>query len=297
LANFDFTATGESLKVAATQYPKQVSLLAGIGNRYIALNTTKPPFNNINTRKAVIAASNRLALIDTRGGPLAGAVATHFIMPGVPGFQQAGGYAGPSGAQYDFLQHPTGDMALAESYMKKAGYSSGKCSGNCTVTMVADNTPPGSDTAQVFKSQLAALGFNVQLHPVEHAVMYTKFCSVVSNEPNICPNVGWAKDFNDGQAVIDVPNNGATITGSPSNNSNWSQLNDPAVNAALDSAKYITDPAARAAAYGKIDDMIMALAPMVPWIWDYEANVGSANVIPVVNQISGLIDASFTSLK
>ena len=294
---WDFSATGESLKVAATQYPKQLSLLPGVGNRYIALNTAKPPFNNINTRKAVIAASNRLALRDTRGGALAGAIATHFFMPSVPGFQQAGGYAGPTGAQYDFLQNPAGDMALAESYMKKAGYTSGKCTGNCTVTMVGDNTPPGSDTAQVFKSQLAALGFNVQLHPVEHAVMYTKFCNVVSNTPNVCPNVGWVKDFNDGQAVIDVPTNGATITGSPSNNSNWPLLNDPGVNNALGSARLVTDPAARAAAYGKIDDMVMALAPMVPWLWDYQATPSSTNVVPVINQNLGLVDVSFTSLK
>jgi peptide/nickel transport system substrate-binding protein len=297
MVSWDFSATGQSLKVAATKYPKQLSLLPGTSNRYIAFDTAKPPFNNVNTRKAVVAASNREALRDTRGGVLAGAIATHFIMPTVPGFRQAGGYAGPAGAQYDFLQHPAGDMALAQSYMKKAGYSSGKCSGNCTVTMVADNTPPGSDTAQVFKSQLSALGFNVQLHPVEHPVMYTKFCSVVANEPNLCPNVGWVKDFNDGQATVDVPVNGATIKASPSNNSNWPQLNDPGVNSALASARLITDPTARAAAYGKIDDMAMALAPMVPWLWDYQATVASPNMVPVVNQVLGLVDATFTSIK
>jgi hypothetical protein len=43
--------------------------------------------------------------------------------------------------------------------------------------------------------------------------------------------------------------------------------------------------------------MVMALAPMVPWIWDYEANVASTNVLPVINQVSGLIDPSFTSIK
>ncbi len=164
--------------------------------------------------------------------------------------------------------------------MKKAGYSSGKCTGNCTVTMVSDNTPPGSNTAQVYKAQLAQLGFNVQLHPVEHAVMYTKFCSVVANEPNVCPNVGWVKDFNDGQAMIDVPFNSKTITGSPTNNSNWPQLKDPQVNAALNSAKYITDPTQRAATYGKIDDQITALAPALVWDWDYETNVNSPNVAP-----------------
>jgi peptide/nickel transport system substrate-binding protein len=296
MINFDFDATGEALKLAATQYPKQLTLTPGGGNRYVAFNTTKPPFNNINTRKAVIAASNRLALLDTRGGLLSGGLATHFIPPGIPGFQQAGGTAGPSGSQFDFIQHPQGDMALAESYMKKAGYTSGKCTGNCTVTMVSDNTPPGSNTAQVFKAQLTALGFTVQLHPVEHATMYTKFCSVVANEPNVCPNVGWVKDFNDGQAIIDVPFNGATIKGSPTNNSNWPQLNDPAINSALDAAKYITDPTQRAATYGKIDDEILAQAPAVPWDWDYETNVASANVLPVINEFNSLTDLAYTSL-
>jgi peptide/nickel transport system substrate-binding protein len=137
----------------------------------------------------------------------------------------------------------------------------------------------------------------VQQHPVEQATMYTKFCSVVANEPNVCPNVGWIKDFNDGQAMIDVPFNGATIAASPSNNSNWPQLNDPAINAALNAAKYITDPTSRAAQYGKIDDQIMALAPAVPWLWDYEANVASTNVVPVINEFNALTDVAFTSLK
>ena len=32
------------------------------GNRYIALNTAEPPFDDINVRKAVIANSDRVAL-------------------------------------------------------------------------------------------------------------------------------------------------------------------------------------------------------------------------------------------
>jgi peptide/nickel transport system substrate-binding protein len=297
MVNFDFDATGEALKVAATQYPKQLTLTPSGANRFIAFNTQKPPFNNVNTRKAAIAVSNRLALLATRGGVLSGNPATHFIPPGIPGFQQAGGLQGPTGAQYDFMQHNTGDLALAESYMKKAGYSSGKCTGNCTVTIVSDDSPPGSNTAQVYKAQLATLGFNVQLHPVAHDVMYTKFCSVVANEPNICTNVGWVKDFNDGQAMIDVPFNGATITASPANNSNWPQLNDPTINNALNSAKYITDPTQRAAEYGKIDDQIVGLAPALVWDWDFETNVNSSNVLPVVNEFNGLADLAFTSLK
>lgn len=302
MVNFDFDATGEGLKLAATKYQQQLTLTIVGGIRYVALNTSKPPFNNIDVRKAVIAASDRVALLATRGGPLSGVVASHFIPPGIPGFQQAGGVSGPTGAAYDFIHHPTGDTALAESYMRKAGYSSGKCSdnsgpGHCAITMVGLRTAPDSSTALVVKAQLTLLGFNVQLQPVGATTMFTKFCSVVAREPTVCPNVGWAKDFNDGQAILDVPFNGATVAGSPADNSNWPQLNDPAINNALDSASLITDPTTRAAAYGKIDDMIVAQAPAIPWDWDYETNVSSSDVVPVINEFNALTDLAFTSLR
>ena len=82
MVNFDFGATGEALKLAATKYPHQLTLTPAGGVRYVSLNASKPPFNNIDTRKAVIAASDREALLATRGGQLSGIVATHFIPPG-----------------------------------------------------------------------------------------------------------------------------------------------------------------------------------------------------------------------
>jgi len=105
------------------------------------------------------------------------------------------------------------------------------------------------------------------------------------------------KDFNDGQAMIDVPFNSATTKASPTNNSNWPQLNVPAIDNALNSAKYITDPTQRAATYGKIDDQITALAPALVWDWDYETNVASPNVVAVISEVNGLTDLSATSLK
>ena len=292
----DFTPPPESIKLAAQSYKGQMTLTPSGGNRFVALNTQKPPFNNINVRKAVIAASDRNALLATRGGPLTGTVATHFIPPGIPGFQQAGGYKGPSGKQYDFVKHSSGDMKLATKYMKKAGFKSGKCEGaHCTITMVGDNVPPGSDTAQVVKSQLEQLGFSVQLNEVTHDTMYTKFCSVPSNAPNVCPNVGWIKDFNDGQAMIDIPFNGASIN--PSNNSNWPQLKNPTVDKALDKAKLVTGATQRPSTYGHIDDMITAQAPAIPWDWDNDVNMSSKDVNMVINLFNAFPDLSFISLK
>ena len=68
--------------------------MAGGGTRWIALNTTKKPFDNINIRKAVIAGFDRDALRMTRGGEFIGPIAQGFIPPGIPGFEESGGEKG-----------------------------------------------------------------------------------------------------------------------------------------------------------------------------------------------------------
>ena len=100
-------------------------------------------------------------------------------------------------------------MSLAESYMKKAGFASGKCEGTtATSPWSATTRRPGATPSQVVKDQLTQLGFNVNLQPVNHDVMYTKFCGVPKNTPNVCPNVAWGKDFNDAQSLLDPTFNG-----------------------------------------------------------------------------------------
>jgi peptide/nickel transport system substrate-binding protein len=290
--NGDFGLDATSLKLAATQYPDQLTLTPSGGNRYISLNTTEPPFDDINVRKAVIAASNRTDLRNTRGGELVGDVASHFITPGMPGFEEAGGVEGPD---LDFIQNPNGDLALAESYMKKAGFSSGKCEGSgCEVTMVGDDAPPGSNTAEVFKDQLEQLGFNVDDQKVDHSTMITKFCGVPKNEPDVCANFGWIKDFQDPQAMLQNTFSGDAIV--PSNNSNWPLIDDPTINKAIHDAVYVDDPQARAEAWGKVDDMVTAQAVAVPWVWDNQSNIRSADVDGVINLFNATWDLSFTSL-
>jgi peptide/nickel transport system substrate-binding protein len=290
--NGDFGLDATSLKLAATQYPDQLTLTPSGGNRYVTLNTTRPPFDDVNVRKAVIAASNRTDLRNTRGGELVGPVATHIIPPGIPGFEEAGGLEGPD---LDFLSNPNGDLALAESYMKKAGFSSGKCEGSdCEVSMVGDDAPPGSDTATVFKDQLEQLGFTVDYQKVDHSTMITKFCGVPKNEPDICANFGWLKDFQDPQSMLQNTFSGDSIV--PSNNSNWPLADDPAINKAIHDAVYVDDPAARAEAWGKVDDMVMEQGLAVPWVWDNQSNIESADVNGVINLFNANWDLSFTSM-
>jgi peptide/nickel transport system substrate-binding protein len=279
------------LKQALATRKDQLNIAPSQGNRFIAMDSRMKPLDNVNVRKAIIAATDRTALRQTRGGGTLGPLATHFIPPGMPGFEEAGGAAGPGN---DFYASPTANLPLAMSYMKKAGYPSGKYTGG-PVLMIADNMPPASKTAEAFQAQLAAIGIKVNLRELPHATANSKFCSVAKSGYAICPNLGWGKDFYDSQSMIDPIFNGKNLI--PSGNTNYAQVNDPAINAAIEKAKTLTDPAARAKAWGAIDKTVTAQAYLNVWLWDNQVNFASKNVNGVKSKFNSSWDLNFSSLK
>jgi peptide/nickel transport system substrate-binding protein len=161
--------------------------------------------------------------------------------------------------------------------------------------MVGVNEGVGKKSAEVAQQQFQKLGFKVNLREVDQSTMYTKFCNTPKANVAVCPNVGWLKDFADPQTILDPTFNGKNIVAT--NNSNWPQLDDPAINAEMRKAELIVDIPQRAAAWGKIDQDIMRQAAAVPWIWDNQPNIWSKNVNFTVNRFNAAVDLSFTSLK
>jgi peptide/nickel transport system substrate-binding protein len=296
----DGTTAAPVIKQALSRSKDQIAFIPGGGYRFISVNSTIKPFDNLNVRKAVVAASDRLALQLSRGGESAGELATHFLPFEFPGFKEAGGDAGPG---YDFLKNPRGDMALAKKYMlaaKKEDPSlpigdDGLWSDSKPLLMVATNADPGKKTAEVAQAQFEKLGFKIKFRAVPQDTLYTKFCNVPSQKIPICPNVGWSKDFNDPQAMLDAVFNGKNIL--QANNSNWTQLDVPAINQAMDKAALVPAGPARDKAWGEIDRMVTAQAPGIPFLWDKLPTVESSNVRGVVNEYATSWDLGFTSLK
>ena len=289
--NGDFVPDPPVLKQAVTQKKSQIAF-APLGNRYISLNTEIPPLNDINVRKAIVAASDRNALRLTRGGPIVGDMAQHYLTPGQPGFEEAGGMKGPP---LDFMANPDGNPQLAQKYLNQASPEAKSAIKSTTLLMVGDDTGVGAKTAEVFQSQIQKLGFKVNFRQVPHEVMYSRYCNVPKSKVAICTNVGWLPDFADGQAMLDPTFNGGSIV--PENNSNWPLLNNKTINDKLDAAKAITDKAERAKAFGEIDKMITAEAPAVPWIWDKQANITSSDVQGVIARWNAQWDLNFSFIK
>jgi len=294
MASGEIEPPANQLKTLLKSNKSELSVVPGGGWRMISMDNSRPPFNDINVRKAVIAGFNRVAVRQQRGGEALGPIAQHFIPPGMAGFEESNGIDGWVD-EMDWLQKPEGDRALAAEYFKKAGMASGKYEGSDKLLLVADNAEPEKSIAQITEQQLNEMGFQTTLRLVTRDTMFTKFCNVPKSEVNVCPSVGWAKDFQDPQTMLDPTFNGENII--PSQNSNWPEMDVPAVNKEIDDAKLLTEPAERATAWAKVNHDIMAQAPSIPYMWDYQAVVDSPNVRGVQNGYSTTWDWTFTSLR
>jgi peptide/nickel transport system substrate-binding protein len=287
----DITPPGATLKDATTIYKDQFQNPFSGGWRAVMFNTTKKPFDDINVRKATIAGMDKTALRQSRGGPTIGDIGYHFLPPEFPGFEEGGGAA----SDQDFMSKPTADKAVAAQYFAKAGMKGGKYSGpNGDITLTCDNADPGKSVCAVAADQLRGLGFKPSIQSVPHEKMLL-ICGIPSKQPEVCPNVGWFKDFYDPQTMLQNTFSGKAIV--PENNSNWPQLDDPKINAAMEKAATIKDQAARAKAWGDIDKQIVATAPGVPFVWDRQPDAESKDVAGVVNDFISVWDLSFTALK
>jgi peptide/nickel transport system substrate-binding protein len=281
------------VKEAYEHYAQQITFTPGSGTYYASLNTAHGPFRNIDLRKAVWAALDRDAIVKTRGGLLVGTPMTHFLYPTVAGYEQAGGAAGP---KVDYNEHLEGDMTVAEKYMRLAGYPSGRYTGGETAQLVGATGEPEAAMAQIVNQTLQTLGFKTHLTLVDKSVMYGKYCTVPAEKIDVCPNVGWVRDFADPQTVLGLAFNGSAIH--PEGNPNWSQLNDPKINAAMEKAELVVGEPARADAWAKIDEELVDQAAAAPEVFASAAAIEGKNVAGV-NALwnTGTWDYDFTSLK
>jgi len=279
------------LKTAYQTKKDQLSV-APLGDYYAALNTSIPPFNNVNLRHAVVAGANRQAYLLARGGNLVGTVATHFLGPTDAAFQAAGGV---NGFGFDFLKSPTGDQKVACKYMKAAGYPGCKYTGNETVTIVGSNSDPGPKEMQIVQDGMNKLGFKTEIKAVPQQTMYSKFCGVPKAKIEVCPTAGWIPDFTDAYSYLFVPFNGKAII--PVNNSNWAVFNDKQVNDSMDKASAINEPEARKKAWAQVDKLITSKVPAIPEIWATNALVKGKTVKGVLDVWNDDWDLAFSSAQ
>ena len=289
----------EVVKQFRSTYPDQIGSAPGHGTRWVAFNTTVRPLTNLNVRKALAAIMNRKALRATRGGRILGRIAKHFLPPGVPGFEESGGYGGFG---LDYMDHPNGDSTIARKYMLRARRDGvritrrGQYAGNTTLLMIGADFGPAIPVARRVKRQVERLGFEVDLRLKPFDEMFLRWCGIRDAKVAICPNVGWFFDFFDPQSLLEPTFSGDAID-RQGFSTNWSLLDDSEIDAAMDAAAILPPGPDRTEAWADINRRITRQAPGVPWVWDSNYQVESSDVHGVMNPYFSLWDLSFTYVK
>jgi peptide/nickel transport system substrate-binding protein len=283
---------------ALTRFPRQVGSVAAGGTRWVALNMQVAPFDNLNVRRAVVAAFDREALRRTRGPDRIGAIATGYLPPGVQGFDQSGGDRGFK--DLDFMQHPRGDMALARKYMLAARRQGvpvtpqGTYAGHAKLLAASTTTNPGRATASEAQRQLERLGFRLHVRLVPDDVLFRRFCGVQRARVAVCFNAAWFKDFPDPEEMLRPMFSGDGL--GARRTTNWSELDDQAIDAKMGKASLLAG-SERADAWADVNRAIVEQAPGVPYLWDESFQVSSVDLEAVMNPFSATWDLSYTRVK
>ena len=205
---------------------------------------------------------DRNALLLTRGGKLVGDMATHFLPPGIAGFERGRRHEGP-GRGLPLRPTARRSRTSRAKYFKAAGYASGKYEGNEKILMVGSNVGVAAKTAEVAKEQLENMGFKITLRLVaaaddvhallQHARRRRSRSARTSAGSRTSPT---ARRCSTRRSTARTSSSRATPTGP--------QLNDPAINDAMDKAELAAGRAARRSRGATIDKQVTATRPRDP---------------------------------
>ncbi|RKT15817.1 peptide/nickel transport system substrate-binding protein [Streptomyces sp. 1114.5] len=218
---------------------------------YLAINSKVAPFDNVDCRKAVQFAIDKVSVQTAEGGPIRGQIANTVLPPDIPGHQ-------------DFNLFETKDNKGDEAKAKDALKACGKDSIN---TVISARTERATEVAAATSIQAALkkVGINAEIQQYPQG----KYLTDSAGAPQFTQdhNIGlmmmqWGADWPTGYGFLQQVVDGRAIKAS--GNSNLSQLNDPAVNKLIDDAAVNPDKAAREKIYADIDKKVMEQAVIVP---------------------------------
>ena len=211
-----------------------------INTYYFWMNTTQPPFDDLEVRRAVNYAIDPAALERIYAGSIA---ATQQILPpGMPGYQR-----------FELYPH---DMAKAKRMIREADPSDRQ------ITVWTDDESPNDEAGTYYADVLQRLGFDTTLKVISGDT----YSTLVGNlsTPNL--DTGWSNWFEDYPHPNDFfqPLLAAESIQS-TNNTNWSQLDDPALSAKIAQLRTEQLGPKQEAEYAKLDRAFMEQAPWAPY--------------------------------
>jgi peptide/nickel transport system substrate-binding protein len=222
---------------------------------YTVVNPDVAPLNNIECRKAVMYAADKVGYQNAYGGPAGGDIATNLMPPLIPGQEKFETYkAGPDNK---------GDVAKAKESLTACGQPKGFS----TNLAYRAERPREKATAESLQQALSKVGIKTTLKPFPQAD-YTKLYVgkpdyAKANNLGIIV-YGWGADWPDGFGFLSQIVDSRVIR--PAGNTNLG-VKIPEVDQMIDKALQTTDQAAREKIWVDIDKRVMQEAIYLPGVW------------------------------
>jgi peptide/nickel transport system substrate-binding protein len=176
----------------SAQYAGQVHVNTLTADWYMALNTRRPPFNNLQARQAINYAANRTAYVKIAGGPSLAVPACQILPPNFPSYTPYCPYT--TGAQTVWSAP---NLAKAKALVKASGTAGMK------VVVNGTNDQVGKELAEQMVSDLDSIGYKASTQLLGAGPQYT----FVQNSANSSKwNVAWSAWYQDYPAPSDFLN-------------------------------------------------------------------------------------------
>ena len=208
---------------------------------YIGFNTTVPPFDNANFRRALNHAVDKEFIAEQLYRGLV-VPAYGVLPPGFPGYDPA-------------LKGLRFDPALAQQFLSESSYGSLPAADRRIVmTVPGTGGPVGPDLEVVIEMWRQILGLDVAIQQSEWA---TYLFDLNRNRLQLFAGSGWEADYPDPQDFLDILFHSESSI-------NHGAYSNPEVDAILERARVEPDVQKRIAQYREAERLIVADAPWVP---------------------------------
>jgi peptide/nickel transport system substrate-binding protein len=230
-------------------------------SRYYWIDNNKVP--NVKIRQAMAVALDRAAIRLNIGGAFAGAYADGLVKPNI------GGDYAPTEFWTSYFGQPvpdSGDPELAKKLITESGVAAP------TLVFNFADTPTNQKTAAIVIDSLGKAGITVTPAPLEPG----KYYSIVFNPET-------SGDFGTGGWGADWPNASTVLPPLLTQAGGWdlSQLDDPAVNAAVDAALTELDRTKQMALWQAINKKSAEDVNTIPTFFGLSQTIGGTKVGPL----------------
>ena len=253
-----------------TKYAGQVHVNTLTADYYFALNTRRPPFNNLQARQAINYAANRSAYVKIYGGPSLAVPTCQVLPPNFPSYTPYCPYT--AGSSHTKWTGP--DLAKAKQLVQQSHTAGLK------VVVDSTNDQVGKSFAEQMVSDLNAIGYKASTQLLASSIQYP----FVQNSSNSGKwNVGYSAWYQDYPAASDFLNvllGCGTIHPNSDASPNIAAYCDQATQSKINQAEATgaTNPSGAAALWTQVDHADTNAAPWVDMFNPKQIDVLSHNV-------------------